>query len=207
MKHRLITLALIVALVACSSASKFRATDNGAFGKTVTAKFVEQNGPLLLTFDERGHWQAIESSATAPVSNNAAEGLELAFKIATMRAKRNLVEFLSNDVKSTKSIQTISKTYLKHLAQTDSGNATDTGNDEEEQNNNRQAAREVRQRANKLAMIVSERIDDNSQQIIKGVLVVSRKFSDDGTHVSVTIRVTQSGIRTADIMRMQMENR
>ena len=110
-------------------------------------------------------------------------------------------------MKSTKSVQTISKAYLKTLAQTDSNNATDSGADEDSQSVNSQANRELRQKANKLAMIVSERIDDNSQQIIKGVLVVSRKFSDDGTHVSVTIRVTQSGIRTADIVRMQMENR
>lgn len=206
MKHRLISLALIVALAACSSASKISDADNGAFVKTATAKFVEQNGPLLLTFDERGHWQAIESSATAPVSNNAAEGLELAFKIATMRAKRNLVEFLSNDVKSTKSVQTISKAYLKTLAQTDSNNATDSGADEDSQSVNSQANRELRQKANKLAMIVSERIDDNSQQIIKGVLVVNRKFSDDGSHVSVTIRITQSSIRTANMVRAQMEN-
>lgn len=207
MKHGLMTLALIALLAACSSASKISDADDGALSKTATAKFVEQNGPLILTFDGRGHWQSIESSATAPVSNNVPEGLELAFKIATMRAKRNLVEFLSNDVKSTKSIQTISKTYLKDLAQIDSDNATDSGADENGQSDNRQASRELRQRANKLAMIVSERIDDNSQQIIKGMLVVSRKFSDDGTHVGVTIRVTQSSIRTADIVRMQMESR
>ena len=207
MKHGLMTLALIASLAACSSASKISGADDGAFGKTATAKFVEQNGPLMLTFDGRGQWQSIESSATAPVSNNAAEGLELAFKIATMRAKRNLVEFLSNDVKSTKSIQTISKTYLKTLAQTDSGDATDSGADEDSQSANSQASRELRQKANKLAVIVSERIDDNSQQIIKGVQVVNRKFSDDGAHVSVTIRVTESSIRTAVMIRAKMESR
>ena len=105
-------------------------------------------------------------------------------------------------MKSTKSVQTISKAYLKTLAQTDSNNATDSGADEDSQSVNSQANRELRQKANKLAMIVSERIDDNSQQIIKGVLVVSRKFSDDGTHVSVTIRVTQSSIITLMIVAL-----
>lgn len=200
-KRMIVALGLTAFLAACSSTPKL--TD-GATEKAVSAKFVEENGPLTLSFDSHGNWLAIETSATAPVSNDIAAGLEVAFKIATMRAKRNLVEFLSNDVKSTKSIQTVSKTYLKQLRQTDNANAVDVESGEDSQNTNVQGSQELQQKANKLAMIVNERIDDNAQQIIKGVFVVNRKFSEDGVHVSVTIRVTQSSIKNADMVRHQM---
>ena len=205
MKKRIFALLLTACLAACSSASKLTEVD-GASDKAVSARFVEENGPLMLTFDSRGNWLAIETSATAPVSNGAAEGREVAFKIATMRAKRNLVEFLSNDVKSTKSIQTVSKTYIKHLRQTDNASAVGVESGEDSESTNAQGSQELQQKANKLAMIVNERIEDNAQQIIKGVFVVNRKFSEDGVHVSVTIRVTQSSIKNADMVRHQMGN-
>lgn len=47
-------------------------------------QFVEENGHLKLTFDENGHWVTIETSATAPLSFDAVEGREIAFKMAKM---------------------------------------------------------------------------------------------------------------------------
>jgi hypothetical protein len=169
-------------------------------------EFLEANGPLTLTFDDKGNWISIKSSATAPLVNNAPEGVEIAFKTATMRAKRNLTEFMSNDVKSTKSVQTISKSYLKNIAQVDSSNESNTAGDEEDAASNSQATKESRQKANTVAQTVRERIDDNSQAILKGVQVTERKVSKEQQHVSVTILVTQQSIKGAEQMRKAMGN-
>ena len=169
-------------------------------------EFLEANGPLTLTFDDKGNWLTIKSTATAPLVNNAPEGVEIAFKTAAMRAKRNLTEFMSNDVKSTKSVQTISKSYLKNIAQVDSNNESSTGGDDDDAANNSQATKESRQKANTIAQTVRERIDDNSQAILKGVQVTERKISKEQQHVSVTIVVTQQSIRGAEQVRRAMGN-
>lgn len=174
--------------------------------KTVDAEFLEANGPLKLTFDEKGRWLTIETSATAPLSFDAAEGRELAFKIATMRAKLNLTEFLSNDLKSSKSLRAISKSYLKSVGQTDSNNVSGYTEDDGESDGsqNQQQTRELRQKANTIASTVRESIDDNAQFILKGVFISSRKVSRDGSHVSVSIRVSQQSMSTASSIRRQM---
>ena len=174
--------------------------------KTADAEFLEANGPLKLTFDEKGRWLTIETSATAPLSFDAGEGRELAFKIATMRAKRNLTEFLSNDLKSSKSLRAISKSYLKSVGQTDSNNVSGYTEDDGESDGsqNQQQTRELRQKANTIASTVRESIDDNAQFILKGVFISSRKVSRDGSHVSVSIRVSQQSMSTASSIRRQM---
>ena len=201
-KSLLILSAVVLGLTACSSTPK-NPTD-ATPGRTADVDFLEANGPLTLTFDDKGNWVSIKSSATAPLVNNAPEGVEIAFKTATMRAKRNLAEFMANDVKSTKSVQTISKSYLKNIAQVDSANESKTAGEDEDAASNSQATKESRQKANTVAQTVRERIDDNSQAILKGVQVVERKVSKEQQHVSVTILVTQQSIRGAEQARKAM---
>jgi hypothetical protein len=205
MKKFLLVLSVVVfGLVACNSTPKnpIDATP----GRTADVEFLEANGPLTLTFDDKGNWVSIKSSATAPLVNNAPEGVEIAFKTATMRAKRNLTEFMANDVKSTKSVQTISKSYLKNIAQVDSSNESKTAGEDEDAASNSQATKESRQKANTIAQTVRERIDDNAQAILRGVQVTERKVSKEQQHVSVTIVVTQQSIRGAEQVRKAMGN-
>lgn len=196
--------AMVIGLAGCSNTPK-NPTD-ATPGRTADVEFLEANGPLTLTFDDKGNWVSIKSSATAPLVNNAPEGVEIAFKTATMRAKRNLTEFMANDVKSTKSVQTISKSYLKNIAQVDSANESKTAGEDEDAASNSQATKESRQKANTIAQTVRERIDDNSQAILKGVQVTERKVSKEQQHVSVTIVVTQQSIKGAEQVRKAMGN-
>lgn len=200
-KMFLIVAAMFLGLTACSNSPKNSV--DATPGRSADVEFLEQNGPLTLTFDDKGNWLSIMSSATAPLVNNAPEGVEVAFKTAMMRAKRNLIEFLSDDVKSTKSVQTISKSYLKNIAQVDSAKEANTTGDDEGLASNTQAAKESRQKANTIAQTVRERVDDNSQAILKGVQINERKISKEQQHVSVTILVTQQSIKGADQIRKQ----
>lgn len=201
-KSFLIASAIFLGLTACSSTPKNPV--DATPGRTADVEFLEANGPLTLTFDDKGNWVSIKSSATAPLVSNAPEWVEVAFKTATMRAKRNLTEFMSNDVKSTKSVQTISKAYLKNIAQVDSANESNTSGDDEDAASNSQATKESRQKANTVAQTVRERIDDNSQAILKGVQITERKVSKEQQHVSVTIVVTQQSIKGAEQVRKAM---
>lgn len=55
-----------------------------------------------------------------------------------------------------------------------------------------------------MAQTVRERIDDNSQAILKGVQITERKVSKEQQHVSVTIVVTQQSIKGAEQVRKAM---
>lgn len=205
LRHTAMIIASVVVLTACgSNPSKDKALPDYDFerqARVASAEFLEKNGPLTLKYDEKGNWLAITTSATAAMTSTAPESVEEAFKIATMRAKRNLVEFLSNDVKSTKSVKTISKSYLKNIAQVDGVNETNTGSDEDDVNN-LQASKESRQKAVTVAQMVRERIDDNAQFILKGVQIIGRNMHGD--HVSVTLMVEPKSVRASDQVRRAM---
>lgn len=119
MKSLMASIIVLITLVGCASSSKM-AEDSYLDHtlKIADAEFLEGNGPLKLTFDENGRWLTIETSATAPLSFDAPEGREIAFKMATMRAKRNLAEFLSNDLKSSKSSDNLKVVSEEHWPDT-----------------------------------------------------------------------------------------
>lgn len=188
----------------CTSSQKNPDSESaGLVGNPIEADFLEKNGPVKLAFDDKGNWLSIESSATAPLGFDAAEGREVAFKVATMRAKRNLVEFIQNDLQSRKSVQTISNAFLKSIGQIENSYGDDPESEDGERGGS-QTTRELRQKANKLAMTVRERIDDNAQMIIKGVHISDRKVSARAGHVSVTVRVSRHSIKAADAIRAQI---
>ena len=169
----------------CTSSQKNPDSESaGLVGNPIEADFLEKNGPVKLAFD-------------------AAEGREVAFKVATMRAKRNLVEFIQNDLQSRKSVQTISNAFLKSIGQIENSYGDDPESEDGERGGS-QTTRELRQKANKLAMTVRERIDDNAQMIIKGVHISDRKVSARAGHVSVTVRVSRHSIKAADAIRAQI---
>jgi hypothetical protein len=189
----------------CSTAKHYSSDDFAdQQGKTAQTNFLESYGPLKLVFNEKGVWTNIETSATAPVTFDADEGREVAFKIATMRAKRNLVEFISNDLKSSKSLKSITNSYLKSIGQQESANSSGYVDDEDEGSGNVQTSKEIRQKANTIATTLRENIADNAQTILKGVYVSERKVSRDGSQVSVTIAVSRKSMTVAESLRRQM---
>lgn len=207
MKSLIPSILVAFVLVGCASTSKqSESSYMDQPVKTADAEFLEANGPLKLTFDEKGRWVDIETSATAPLPFDAAEGREVAFKIATMRAKRNLVEFLGNDLKSSKSLKTISKSYLKSIGQTEASNLSGYAETEDESDGavTNQQTKELRQKANTIATTLRENIEDNAQAILKGVFVSTRKVARDGSHVSVSIRVSRQSMFVAESVRNQM---
>jgi hypothetical protein len=225
-KKTLLCVAVVsmLGMVGCSSTNPpLRGIDkNSALEKTpdltkAEATFVEKNGNLILEFDEAGNWIKIRTTGTSPIEFNHASAKEQAFLVAGMRAKRNLIEFLNNDVKSQKTMKNISQVYLKDILKDTSstGNKPKTivvdGVEEDvlDAPMNDQTAQESsanRDRANKVAMSVSEQITDNSQGIIKGVYISSRKIDVESNQASVEISVSRKSMNVAQQVRTIMDS-
>jgi hypothetical protein len=180
--------------------------------KKAEVEFLETAGTVQLQFSEEGDWLLIKTSGTAPINFNHAQGREDAFLLATMRAKRNLVEFLNNDVKSGKAVENITKTALKDIVSSNSNENRkrnkDTKTDElfgsDTEVDNSQYSQEERNRANKISQSVTETINDNSQGILRGAYIANRSIDRESNMVSVTVMVSKKSINTAALIRTQM---
>ena len=103
--------------------------------------------------------------------------------VATMRAKRNIVEFINQDLKSTKTTDTITKALAKNV----------TSEDEN-----------AKQRASNIASEITEKIAVESNGILKGVYIVERKLSSDKKYVVVTVMVDHRSMKAARQVRSSM---
>jgi hypothetical protein len=180
--------------------------------KKAEAEFLEMSGTLQLQFSEEGDWVVIKSSGTAPINFNHPQGREDAFMLATMRAKRTLIEFLTNDVKSGKVAENVTKTAMRDMVT--NKNTEDRRRDSKKENDSLfgsdndttggMYSEEDRQRASKIAQSVTETISDNSQFILKGAYVANRVVDRDTNMVSVTLLVSKKSMNVAAQIRTQM---
>jgi hypothetical protein len=175
--------------------------------KKAEAEFLEANGSLQLQFSEDGEWLVIKTTGTAPINFNHPQGHEDAFMLAGMRAKRNLIEFLNNDVKSTKTAENITKTSLRDLVSvknTEQRNPDVKKNDEDDSQGVDTYSEEDRRRASRISQNVTESIRDSSQGIIKGAYIASRRIDRDSNMVTVVLVVSKKTINTSANVRKMM---
>ncbi|MDP2977948.1 MAG: hypothetical protein Q8N48_03885 [Thiobacillus sp.] len=207
MKALIVTI-LALALAACSSPGSKQANhpdpaikpDAGA-SRLAESAFDGSSGTLNLVFDEQGNWVKITSKGTASLSADTSSGRETALMIATMRAKRTVTEFLSNDVKSTKTLTRVARSYARAFQSeetADPGASTsnlDTDAMDDLDMEAKGAHTEKARQAQHLATILTERIQDNSAAILKGSYVSLRVF--EGEQVIVELTTTRHSIAAA----------
>ena len=174
---KVILVCAVLAMSACSSVKlKSEVTDEAA-------KFTQDFGRVEVTFNDKGDWESLKSSATSAVPIDIDAGLEQGMNVATMRAKRNIVEFINQDLKSTKTTDTITKALAKNV----------TSEDEN-----------AKQRASNIASEITEKIAVEANGILKGVYIVERKLSSDKKYVVVTVMVDHRSMKAARQVRSSM---
>ncbi len=195
----LIVSALALVLAACSSTGTKQAgnTDPAAKTGVVATRLAESSfdgsgGTLNLVFDDQGNWVKITAKGTASLSEDTSSARETALTNATMRAKRSVAEFLNNDVKSTKTMTRVARSYARAFQSEDAeinaesmsdltADAVD-GLDIEDKGVRTEKARQAR----RLASILTERIQDNSAALLKGAYVSQRALQDGQVIVELT---------------------
>jgi predicted small secreted protein len=170
MKKSIVVLAIALTLSACSTTKT--AGDITNEGVKLTQDF----GKVEITYSTFGDWQSIKATASSNVPIEHDAGLEQAMNVATMRAKRNIVEFINTDLKSKKTTDTLTDSLVKH----------DTDNKEY---------------ANKIATKITESITVEANGIIRGTYIVDRKVSGDGKNVTVVVMVDKKSMAVASQLR------
>jgi hypothetical protein len=154
---KLSTLVLFVfMLFGCASVS----TQN----KFLSSDFV--GGDLKVTYNKKGEFESISSKATAYVTNNLPNARDQAVTIATLKARRQIAEFLKTEVQSERFLVTVSKTIQD----------TETVN---QAGDNKESA--------KIAYNVRESIRQRSSAILQGTYLQSESFNPDTKTVSVVV--------------------
>lgn len=173
-------LLIVVSLLALTACSTTKLTDNDVSNEAV--KYTQDFGKVEVTYTDN-NWTEIKSTGTSAVPIHDDAGLEQAMNIATMRAKRNIVEFINTDLKSGKTVDTLTDSLAKEIADDDQKN---------------------KQKAASIATKVSEKIAVEANGILKGVYISERKVSSDGRTVAVTVKVDKRSMRTAQQLRASL---
>lgn len=173
---------LAVAVLTLSACSSVKLTSDVT---DEAAKFTQDFGKVEVTFNDKGEWIELKSSATSAVPIDVDAGLEQGMNVATMRAKRNIVEFINQDLKSTKTTDTITKALAKNVSSEDENS---------------------KQRAANIASEITEKISIQADGILRGVYITDRKLSSDKRYVVVTVQVDKRSMNAARQVRMAMGN-
>jgi uncharacterized protein YceK len=179
MKKVFIAVAIMAVLSGCSTT---KTVDVDPVTKDAV-KYTQEFGKVEVTFNDKGEWESLKSTATSaiPLSDNAA--LEQAMNVASMRAKRNIVEFVSSDVKSSKTTDAIVNALAKDVSSDDA---------------------KGKERAGKIASNITEKISVEANGIVRGAYILDRKVSDDKTMVVVTMQVDKRSMRAASQFNSSM---
>lgn len=181
MKH-VVTLLSVLVLVACGSTKEptreqlTAAAQAQAETAISTAAFA--GGNLKLAFDKDGQWQRITSTATAKILSEADGATDTAKTVATLKANRQIAEFLSTEVNSKRGLLTVA-----HSVQSGSKDVADP------------EASDVDDHANALAQKVRESIVQSSRAILRGGLIEGEYIDRDKRQAVVVVVVDR---RTVD---------
>ena len=124
MKKLILVTAVALALSACSTTKTVDLNDTSKDA----VKYTQEFGKVEITFNDKGEWETLKSTGTSaiPLTDNAA--LEQAMNVATMRAKRNIVEFIQTDLNSSKSHEAITNALAKDVSSDEAKSRERAGN-------------------------------------------------------------------------------
>ena len=141
-------------------------------------------GGITIIYDDEGDFKSITSVATSRVTSKLPSAVEEAFKIATLKARRQIAEFISVEVNSDQFTNSIS----------DSLQASGK--------NNKNTRKELR---NSIALKVQESITQKSNQILRGTFVQSEKHDSEKDIVKVVVVTGVETIGTSNILKKIFE--
>lgn len=176
MKKVILVAAMAAVLSACSS---MKSVDLDPVSKDAI-KYTQEFGKVEVTFNDKGDWESIKSTGTSAIPLNDNAALEQAMNVATLRAKRNIVEFTQTDLQSSKSHEAITNALAKDVSSDDN---------------------KSRERAGNIATKIQEKIAVQSDGLLKGVYITDRKISGDKTMAVVTVQVDKRSMRAAQQVR------
>jgi hypothetical protein len=200
MKSKAILSVLIVCLVSGCAGPK--SADVSAYAEELKANsrpppshvgvsaFEGPTGLVKVSFDSDGNWESISTVANAAMADQTNYARQHAVTVATLKAKRNLSEFLGSQIKSKKTLNVLSESAQKGLSK--EGQA--------------QGGEVIDPAAFKLAEKVQEEIVESSNAILKGLIVIDLGMDESGTNVIIEVKADPKLINSAKRISFDMNS-
>jgi len=170
--------------------------------QTARASFSRPGGKVALEFGDDGHWLSISSVASAPVSGSSQASVEQATTVATLKARRNLAEFMGGELQSSRSLRIISRGVQRAQSGGGSQQVSEVSSDEDIDG---RAEATVETSHEKIAQTVRETVTQRSAAILKGVMTTRESHDRESGIVTVEIMASQRSIDAARSIRQEME--
>ena len=174
---------------------------------------------MTITFDKNGQFIEIVSKGTAPIAGNNAFSIEQAAEVAQLRAKRNIAEFISTDLTTTRSLKVLSTTVQKSLENTTNGMAQEMVIDDKDFDANGDpiitpykpdgvavdsAPKDPNTNSEKIAQVVRENITTSSKALLRGVVITDEHIDQAGRTIVVEVRTGINTVNAANALRKVM---
>jgi PBP1b-binding outer membrane lipoprotein LpoB len=175
--------------------------------KPVSTVFHRPAGIMTITFSSDGKFLEITSKGTAPIAGNNAFSIEQAAQVAQMRAKRNIAEFISTQLNTTRSTKVLSTAVQKSLENTTNGMSEEVKIDDKDfdadgnpviinayNDGSKDTAPKAVVEGNpntnseKVAEIVRENITTSSTALLRGVVISDEKIDQAGRTIVVEVK-------------------
>lgn len=189
--------------------------------KPVSTVFHRPQGTMTITFDNKGNFIEITSKGTAPIAGNNAFSIEQAAQVAQLRAKRNIAEFISTDLTTTRSLKVLSTTIQKSLENTTNGMTSETVVDDKDfdasgepiitayKDPNKETVvpadeKSPNTNSEKIAQIVRENVSTSSTALLRGVVITDEKIDQSGRTIVVEVKTGINTVHAANELRKAM---
>jgi hypothetical protein len=191
--------------------------------KPVSTVFHRPAGIMTITFSSDGKFLEITSKGTAPIAGNNAFSIEQAAQVAQLRAKRNIAEFISTQLNTTRSIKVLSTAVQKSLENTTNGMSEEVKIDDKDfdadgnpviinayNDGSKDTAPKPVVEGNpntnseKVAEIVRENITTSSTALLRGVVITDEKIDQAGRTIVVEVKTGVSTVGAANELRKIM---
>ena len=200
---------LIFLIAGCSQKQKTRVEGQVEESKIVSVQFERPLGIATIEFDEEGRFVSMTAKASAPLSGNNAEGVEQAITVATLRAKRNISEFIETELSSSRTLNVMSDGALQRRSSEDSEtlvvNDADYNLQGENSNKQTQSDDQELRKSQKVTENVTEFISTSSENILRGFQITDETVNNEQMNVVVEVRVTREQIAAARNLKDMME--
>jgi hypothetical protein len=191
--------------------------------KPVSTVFHRPQGTMTITFDSKGEFLEISSKGTAPIAGNNAFSIEQAAQVAQLRAKRNIAEFISTQLQTTRSVKVLSTAVQKSLENTTNGMSEEVKIDDKDfdadgnpviinayNDGSKDTAPKPVVEGNpntnseKVAEIVRENITTSSTALLRGAVITDEKIDQAGRTIVVEIKTGVNTVKAANELRKLM---
>ena len=190
--------------------------------KPVSTVFHRPEGAMTITFSNDGKFLEITSKGTAPIAGNNAFSIEDAAQVAQLRAKKNIAEFISTQLNTTRSLKVLSTTVQKSLENTTNGMAEEVKVDDKDfdadgnpvitrayDDGSRDKVvlpndKDPNTNSQKIAQIVRENISTSSTALLRGVMTVSEKIDQQGRTIVVEVKTGVNTVNASNELRKLM---